>query len=71
MSLAKLANQLQQWGKDAGLSRYPKHPRGPKKPKAKIPNAQSKHVATRKMLEKQSLSKKPRKRQTTASPKRP
>jgi IS4 transposase len=71
MSMAKLADQLLQWGSDADLSRYLKHPRGPKKPKAKLPNARAKHVATSKLLEQQRLSKKPKKRTTTASPKPP
>jgi hypothetical protein len=51
MSMAKLADQLLQWGSDADLSRYLKHTRGPKKLEAKLPNARAKHVATSKLLE--------------------
>jgi alkylated DNA repair dioxygenase AlkB len=45
MTTARLANQLLQWGGDTDLSRYPKHPRGPEKPKGKLPNARAKRVA--------------------------
>ena len=69
MTTAQLANQLLQWGGDTDLSRYPKHPRGPEKPKGKLPNARAKHVATSKLLEQQRLSKKTQKRQTPAIPK--
>jgi hypothetical protein len=71
MSMAKLAVHLRQWGSGADLSRYAKHPRGPKKPKGKLPSARAKHVATSKLLEQQRLSKKPKKRQTNTRPKPP
>jgi IS4 transposase len=71
MSMAKLAEHLLQWGSGADLSRYAKHPRGPKKPKGKLPSARAKHVATSKLLEQQRLSKKPKKRQTNTRPKPP
>lgn len=67
LSLAKLAAQLLRWTRNANLDRYRKHSRGPKKPKQKLPNAQSQHVATSKLLEEQ-LKRKKRKRKTkTAS----
>jgi hypothetical protein len=69
MTTTQLADQLHQWGSDADLSRYPKHPCRPKKPKGKLPNARAKHVATSKLLEQQRLSKKTQKRQTPAIPK--
>lgn len=50
MSAAQLAKQLLHWAKNANLKRYPKSPRGSKKPKAKRPNAQFKHVSTAKLL---------------------
>ena len=53
MSKAKLAAQLCQWARGADLGSYPKHPRGPKKPKSQRPNAQFQHVSTAKLLEKQ------------------
>jgi Transposase DDE domain len=53
MSKAKLAAQLCQWARGADLGSYPKHPRGPKKPKNQRPNAQFQHVSTAKLLEKQ------------------
>lgn len=47
----QLAAQLRDWAAAINLSRYPKHPRGPKKPKPKPPNAQFQHVATAKLLD--------------------
>ena len=57
MSLPKFAAQLRHWASTADLDNYPKHPRGPNKPKSKRPDAQFHHVATAKLLEQQ-----PRKR---------
>jgi hypothetical protein len=45
MTTAQLADQSLQWGGHTDLSRYPKHPRGPEKPKGKLPNARAKRVA--------------------------
>lgn len=58
MPPAKLATLLTRWISKADLSKYPKSPRGPKKPKRKLPNAQFQHVATSRLLEKQRLAKK-------------
>ena len=52
MPAARLANYLRQWARTADLKSYPKHTRGPKKPKPRCPNAQFKHVATAKLLAK-------------------
>ena len=46
-----LAAQLTRWARKADLGRYPKNPRGPKKPVQKRPNAQFQHVSTWKLLE--------------------
>jgi Transposase DDE domain len=48
---AKLAAQFREWARDADLGSYPKHPRGPKQPEEKRPNAQFQHVSTAKLLE--------------------
>lgn len=58
MSLDKLAQHISRWIAKADLSKYPKSPRGPKKPKRKLPNAQFQHVATSQLLEKERLAKK-------------
>jgi hypothetical protein len=50
MQPATLATCLRRWARTADLERYPKHPRGPKKAKARRPNAKFKHVATAKLL---------------------
>jgi hypothetical protein len=65
MSVTDLAKQLLCWTRAADLSRYPKHPRGPKKPKRKPPNAQFRHVATSELLEKKRLRN--RRKQKTAT----
>lgn len=63
MSPARMAKQLSQWARNADLTGYPKHTRGPKKPKAKRPNAQFQHVATAKRLaeQQQNQLKRPKK----------
>lgn len=53
----ELATQLCRWARAADLGNYPKHPRGPKKPKARRPNAQFQHVSTAKLLAKQRTRK--------------
>ena len=58
MSLDKLARHISRWIAKVDLSKYPKSPRGPKKPKRKLPNAQFQHVATSRLLEKERLAKK-------------
>jgi IS4 transposase len=60
MSPARLARQLHTWAKTADLENYPKHPRGPKKPKLKRPNAKFQHVSTAKLLSQNRQQKKPR-----------
>lgn len=51
LSTAVMAAQLKRWARTADLGNYPKHPRGPKKPVQKRPNAQFQHVSTWKLLE--------------------
>jgi Transposase DDE domain len=65
MPPARLASCLRRWARTADLKSYPKHPRGPKKPKARRPNAQFKHVATAELL---GEAKKQRKKPRSASP---
>lgn len=50
LSSAALAAQLVRWARGIDLTKYRKHQRGPKKPKAKRPNAQFRHVATARLL---------------------
>jgi hypothetical protein len=69
MNLAAFAAQLRHWARATRLDNYPKHPRGPKKPKPKLANAQFQHVATAKLLDEQSLRKKRKlKKPSTPSP---
>ncbi|MCE9545877.1 MAG: transposase [Planctomycetia bacterium] len=63
---AQLAGQLLRWTRAIDWHRYRKYPRGPEKPKRKLPNAQSQHVATSQLLEKQRLRKK--RKQTAPGP---
>jgi hypothetical protein len=51
LSLRAMAAQLKRWARGMKLESYSKHPRGPKKPKQKRPNAQFEHVSTWKLLE--------------------
>jgi hypothetical protein len=61
LSTKAMAAQLKRWARCVDLQNYPKHPRGPKKPKRKCPNAQFHHVSTWKLLE-ERRNKKPSKR---------
>jgi len=65
MSPRRLASYLRCWARTADTKNYPKHPRAPKKPKARCPNAQFKHVATAELLDK---AKKQHKKPKSASP---
>ena len=58
MRPVELAKLIQSWARQADLASYPKHPRAPKKPKAKPPNAQFQHVSTAKLLDDQHRRKK-------------
>jgi hypothetical protein len=51
MSDAELGKILQQWAAGLDLENYRKTTRGPKKPKAARPNAQFRHVSTKKLLD--------------------
>jgi Transposase DDE domain len=51
MSTTAMAKHLRRWAKSADLDNYPKHPRGPKKPRQRRPNAKFHHVSTWKLLE--------------------
>lgn len=51
MSHTELARILRRWASRIELKNYPKHPRGPKKPRAKRPSAKFQHVSTKKLLE--------------------
>jgi hypothetical protein len=53
-----MATQLKRWAHYVELENYPKHPRGPKEPKRKRPNAQFHHVSTWKLLEERRQKKK-------------
>jgi hypothetical protein len=65
MSATRLTGHLRRWARTADLKNYPKHLCGPKKPKARRPNAQFKHVATAELL---SEAKKQCKKPRSASP---
>ena len=61
----QLARQLIRWAGDIDLTRYPKTCRGPQKPKPKLANARSQHVATAKLLDPQRY---PQKRKRKKKP---
>lgn len=61
MPLAQLATTLRRWASRIDLGNYRKHPRGPKKPRPERPNAQFRHVSTKKLLDAQRLPKKRKK----------
>lgn len=58
LSPARLASTLRRWAGRIDLGQYRKHPRGPKKPRPKRPNAQFRHVSTKKLLDAKHLPKK-------------
>ena len=68
MRSARLANYLRRWARTADLENYPKHPRGPKKPKLRRPNAQFKHVATAKLLAEAQARHRKKRKPKSASP---
>ena len=68
MPVVGLAKHLHRWARGADLGNYPKHPRAPKKPKAKRPNAQFKHVSTAKLLAEDKAERKKKVRARSASP---
>ena len=51
MPVAQLGKHLCRWAKQIDLTKYPKHPRGPKKPPPRRPNAKFQHVSTARLLE--------------------
>jgi hypothetical protein len=55
MPAAVLAKHLRRWTKAADMAKYPKRPRGPKKPQPKRPDAQFQHVSTAKLLANEKL----------------
>jgi hypothetical protein len=67
MTAEEFASQLRRWAKRIDLAKYPKHLRGPKKPRKKRPNAQFRHVATAKLLLEQRPAKIPKRRKPAAS----
>src|SRR5260221_4863295 len=62
-----LAANLRRWARKADLDNYPKHTRGPKKPKPKRPNAKFQHVATARLLN-EKQEKQRRRRKSKARP---
>ncbi len=68
MRPAPLAACLRRWARTADLENYPKHPRGPKKPKRRRPNAQFKHVATAKLLAEAQARRRKKRKPKSASP---
>lgn len=58
MSQAELAKTLRRWAACIDLGNYPKHARGPKKPRPDRPNAKFHHVSTKKLLDGKRLPKK-------------
>jgi hypothetical protein len=68
MRPARLATYLRRWARTADIENYPKHPRGPKKAKPRRPNAQFKHVATAKLLEKARTLRQKKRKPKLASP---
>jgi hypothetical protein len=58
MSQAELGKMLRRWAGSIDLGNYRKHPRGPKKPRPKRPNAKFHHVSTKKLLDEKQLRKK-------------
>jgi hypothetical protein len=58
ISAAELSKLLRHWAGCVELGAYRKHPRGPKKPRPKRPNAKFRHVSTKKLLDEAKLPKK-------------
>jgi hypothetical protein len=50
MTAAQLGKHLRHWAKQIDLTKYPKHKRGPKRPRPRRPNAQFQHVSTARLL---------------------
>jgi hypothetical protein len=67
LSLSAMAAQLKRWARGMNLESYSKHPRGPKKPKRRRPNAQFQHVSTWKLLEERREQRRNKKSQACAS----
>ena len=67
MSPSHLAGHLQRWARAADLRAYPKHPRGPKKPQPRRPNAQFRHVSTAKLLEQARIKRCRKRRKRSAA----
>lgn len=61
MTTKQLANVLRRWASQIDLEDYRKHPRGPKKPPPKRPNAQFRHVSTKKLLDEAKADAQPKK----------
>jgi len=69
MRAKDLAVHLCRWAHTADLENYPKHTRGPKKPKPKRPNAKAQHVATARLLsEQQEKKRQDRRKSKSQSP---
>jgi hypothetical protein len=64
MRAKDLAVNLCRWARTADLENYPKHTRGPKKPKQKRPNAKAQHVATARLLSEQQETKRRNRRKS-------
>ena len=62
MPVAQLGKYLCRWAKQIDLAKYPKHPRGPKKPPPRRPNAKFQHVSTARLLEAEREKKQKRRR---------
>jgi hypothetical protein len=68
MKPAQLASCLRRWARTADLENYPKHPRGPKKPMPRRPNAKFKHVATAKLIADAETRRRKTRKPKSASP---
>jgi IS4 transposase len=68
MRAGELAAHLLRWARTADLENYPKHTRGPKKPKPKRPNAKFQHVATARLLNEKQEKKRRRRKSKPQAP---
>ncbi len=68
MRAKDLAAHLCRWARAADLENYPKHTRGPKKPKTKRPNAKFQHVATARLLNEKQEKKRRRRKSKARAP---